>query len=215
MAFTVTVPNVAGVPSVLFASSTSTVLSLLTSDAASIFSGASQAQPWGIYLGGSPVVLADNVVSFDFRQQWAISDFPVEKGAFASYNKVQIPIDARFRFTAGGSTANREAFLASIAAIAGDLNLYTVVTPTAIYASVNITHYDYSQTATNGVGLLTVDVWTEEVRETGAQAMSSTQSPTAASQVNGGTVQTSAATSAQAAQTSAIVASTGRVAGSV
>lgn len=197
MAFVVNVPNVPGVPSVFFASGVGQALSFLTADAASIFTGALQAQPWGIYLGGFPVVLADNVFSFDYRQQWAISDYPVEKGAFASYDKVQIPFDARFRFTAGGSEANRQAFLASIAAIAGDLNLYTVVTPDAIYPSVNITHYDYSRSANNGAGLISVDLWTLEVRETGGAAMSSTANPTASAQVNSGTVQTTAPTQAQ------------------
>jgi hypothetical protein len=209
MAFPVNVPRVPGVPSVLFASAVSQALTFLTQDAVGIFTGLSQQQPWGIYLGGSPVVLADNVVSFDLRKQWAISDYPVEQGAFASYNKVFIPFDGRFKFTAGGSDAKCQALLTSIDAIAGDLNLYTIVTPIAIYPSVNITHYDYSQTATNGVGLLSVDVWTEEVRETGAQAMSNTASPTAASQVNGGTVQPVAATPAQAAQTGPIAAAGG------
>ncbi|WP_267550386.1 phage baseplate protein [Rhizobium rhizogenes] len=210
MAFPVNVPRVPGVPSVLFASTVGQVLNFLTQDAIGIFTGLSLQQPWGIYLGGAPVVLADNVVSFDFRKQWAISDYPVEKGAFASYNKVFIPFDGRFRFTAGGSDSNRQALLTSIDAIAGDLNLYTIVTPIAIYPSVNITHYDYTQTATNGVGLLSVDVWTEEVRETASQAMSSTASPTAASQVNGGTVQPVAASSLQAAQAGAIRSSGGR-----
>ena len=209
MAFPVNVPRVPGVPSVLFASTIGQVLNFLTQDAVGIFTGLSQQQPWGIYLGGAPVVLADNVVSFDLRKQWAISDYPVEQGAFASYNKVFIPFDGRFKFTAGGSDAKRQALLTSIEAIAGDLNLYTIVTPIAIYPSVNITHYDYSQTATNGVGLLSVDVWTEEVRETGAQAMSNTASPTASAQVNGGTVQPVAATRAQAAQTGPIAAAGG------
>lgn len=213
MAFPVNVPNVPGVPSVLFAGGVGQVLSFLTSDAVSIFGGGFQPQPWGIYLGGSPVVLADNVVSFDFRQQFAISDFPVERGAFASYNKVQIPFDGRFRFTTGGSDADKAAFVESIRSIIGDLNFYTIVTPIAIYPSVNLTHWDYGQTATNGVGLLSIDVWTEEVRETGVQAMSNTQSPTAASQVNGGTVQPVFATSAQAAQAGAIRSSGGRLAG--
>jgi len=213
MAFPVNVPRVPGVPSVLFAAGAGQIISLLTQDAVSLFSGGSLQQPWGIYLGGSPVVLADNVVSFDFRQQYTISDYPVEQGAFASYNKVQIPFDGRFRFSTGGSDDDKSAFVQSIRDIIGDLNLYTIVTPIAIYSSVNLTHWDYGQTATNGVGLLTIDVWTEEVRETGVQAMSNTQSPTAASQVNGGTVQPVSATSLQSAQTGAIRSSGGRLAG--
>ncbi len=213
MAFPVHVPNVPGVPSVLFAAGAGQIVSLLTRDAASIFSGGFQQQPWGIYLGGSPVVLADSVLSFDFRQQYTISDYPVERGAFASFNKVAIPYDGRFRFSTGGSEADKSAFVQSIRNIIGDLNFYTIVTPIAIYPSVNLTHWDYGQTASNGVGLLTIDVWTEEVRETGMAGMSNTQSPTAAAQVNGGTVQPVEATSAQAAQSGAIRSSGGRLAG--
>lgn len=193
MAFIVNVPNVAGVPAVIFAAGSNSLLSVLTADAVSLFSGAFLAQPWGIYLGGFPVVLADNVVSFDYRQQWSLSDFPIEKGGFQSYDKVQLPYDARFRFTAGGSEANREAFLASIAAIAGDLNLYNIVTPDAVYSNANISHYDYSRSARNGAGLISVEVWTLEVRPSASLALSSTQSPTSASQVNTGTVQTTTA----------------------
>ncbi|MGN6774999.1 hypothetical protein [Rhizobium sp.] len=210
MVFPVNVPRVPGVPSVFFASGAGQILNFLTSDSVGLFTGAPLQQPWGLYSGGSPVILADNVVRFDYRQQWAISDFPVEKGAFQSYDKVQIPFDARFQFSAGGSDANKQAFIASIQAVAGDLNLYDVVTPDAIYPSVNITHWSYSQSANNGVGLIVVDIWTLEVRETVNDMQSATQSPTSASQVNGGTVQPVAATSLQQAQTGAIRSSGGR-----
>lgn len=175
------------------------VIELLAADAIGIFAGAFLPQPWGIYLGGAPVILANTVLSFDYRQQWSVSDYPVERGAFESYDKVQIPYDARFRMATGGSDADKMAFLDSIAAIAGDLNLYDIVTPDAVYLSCNITHYDYNRHATHGLGLLQVDIWVIEVRETATMAMSNTQSPSNAAQVNGGSVQTAPASSAQAA----------------
>ena len=73
---------------------------------------------WGVFSGGAPVITADTVTSLDYKQEWAISDFPVERGAFESYDKVALPYDARVRFAAGGSAANREALLGSIAAVA-------------------------------------------------------------------------------------------------
>lgn len=176
------------------------ILELLTQDAIGLLAGAFSRQPWGIYFGGFPVIIADNVVEVQYRQQWSISDFPVERGAFESYDKVQIPYDARLRFTAGGSAANRAAMLASIAAVAGDTNLYDVVTPEAVYLSCNITHYDYSRRSNEGLGLLAVDIWLIEVREAASAAMSNTQDPSGASQVNGGTVQTVPATSTQLTQ---------------
>lgn len=181
------------------------ILELLTQDAFGLLSGVFQQQQWGIYFGGVPVIVSDNVVSMEYRQQWSISDFPVERGAFESYDKVQVPYDARIRFSAGGSQANRSAMLASIAAVAGDTNLYDVVTPEAVYLSCNFTHYDYSRRSNEGLGLLSVDIWLIEVRQAVSAAMSNTQDPSGASQVNGGTAQTAPATSAQSAKLPFIV----------
>lgn len=193
----VAVPNVPGVPSVEFAVGNFSV-TLVTEDAVGIFSG-SPAAPWGIYRNGAPVVVADNVVAFQFKKQWAISDYPVERGAFESYDKVEIPFDGGFRFTAGGSDARRTALLTSIDAIDGDLNLYDLVTPNAVYIGGNVTRYDYQQTAQNGVGLLQVDVFIVEVRELAGALLSSTQSPSDAAAVNGGPVQPIEATPSQVA----------------
>ena len=139
-------------------------------------------QQWGVFFGGVPIIIFDTFVSIDYRQTWNISDYPVERGGFESYNKVYTPFETRVRFASGGSEANRTALLASIAAISGTLQLYTVVTPEAIYQSVNVKHYDYHRTATNGVGLLTVDLWLEEVRET----VSETSTTTAGTNGGGG-----------------------------
>jgi hypothetical protein len=193
----VSVPNVPGVPSVIFAPVAGLLSSLLTADGPNLFRGSSLGQQWGIFRGGAPVVVADTVVGFDFRQQFAVSDYPVERGAFESYDKVYIPFDGRFRFTAGGSEANRAALLASIDAIIGDLNLYTIVTPEKVYFNVNLVHQDYSRTASSGVGMITVDVWGMEIRETASAALSNTADPGSASQVNGGPVQATPATPAQ------------------
>ena len=151
-------------------------------------------QQWGVFLGGAPIIIFDTFVSIDYRQTWNISDYPVEKGGFESYNKVYTPFETRVRFASGGSEANRTALLASIAAISGTLQLYTVVTPEAIYQSVNVKHYDYHRTATNGVGLLTVDLWLEEVRETVSETATTTAGTgTGSTTDTGGTAAPSAA----------------------
>lgn len=163
-------------------------IELLIADALSlIFRG--RAPGWGIYRGGVPVVIADSVIAFDFRKGWAISDYPVERGSFESYDKVEIPFGTRFRFAAGGNEARQQALLSSIAAIAGDLQLYDIVTPAKVYLDANIERYDYSQTATNGVGLIQVDVTAIEIREVGGGMFTATKSPSVAGQVNGGPVQ--------------------------
>lgn len=147
------------------------------------------AAPWGIYQDGVPVVVADNVVSLDYKQDFAIADFQIEEGGFETYDKVETPYSARVRFSSGGSQANRQALLDSINAIAGTLELYDVVTPEAVYPSANVQSYELRRSAVNGVGLITVDVKLIEVRVTATAQFSNTKSPTAASPSSGGTVQ--------------------------
>jgi hypothetical protein len=192
MAFFVDVPDLPGVPAVLRAAGfVSPSIALLTSDAASLLSLFFAVQQWGIYQGGFPVITADTVASLEYQKSWTISDYPVEGGAFESYDKVYVPFNGYVRFAAGETEANRVALLDSIDAIAADLNFYDIVTPEKIYSSCNIVDYNFRRTATNGLGLLVVDVKVEEVRVTGQTTAGSTQSASNASQVNGGPVQTS------------------------
>lgn len=165
----INVPNLPGVPSLNFNFS---ILppTLLTSDALNV--GALFQNRWGVFSsGGQAVVTFDTFLSIDFRKGWVLADFPLEQGAFQSYDKVQTPFDVRVKFASGGTLTNREQLLQSVDNIAGDLNLYTVVTPEAVYNSVNVQHYDYRRTNTNGNGLITVEMWLLEVRSaSGGQA---------------------------------------------
>jgi hypothetical protein len=173
-------------------------LTLLTSDTFQYFGSVFSTQ-WGIFENGIPVVAADTVASIEYRQEWAVADFPVEGGGFESYDKVYIPFDVRFRFAAGGSESNRTALLASIAAIAGNLVLYDASSPEATYLNCNVKHYDYRRTSINGVGLIIVDVWLTEVRIVGSTtsdtiapsgvAIGATAAPGGAAPISGGSIQ--------------------------
>ena len=178
------VPAVAGVPALLsgFASDPVDTAVMMVSDAVGLIFGGNSSQ-WGIFLNGSAVVTADNVVSFEYKQDYAIADYTLEQGAFETYAKVQIPFNPRVRFSAGGSASNRQALLDSIAAIAGDFNLYDVATPEATYTSVNITHYDYHRAANSGVGLIVVDIWLQQIRVavSDTSGSSSSSSPSSSS----------------------------------
>lgn len=162
-------------------------LQLMTGDTFQYFSNVFQEQ-WGIFQNGVPVVTADTVTAFEYRQEWVLSDFPLEGGAFQSYDKVYVPYDARFRFVSGGSEANRAALLSSVQAIAGTLTLFDAASPEAIYLSCNIKHFDYRRTSTRGVGLIEVDVWLEQVNEMNSPPNNTAQ-PSGASPVNDGSVQ--------------------------
>lgn len=176
------VPNAPGVPALPRAAGVvSAVVQLLVSDALSLFSGL-DSPSWGLFLDGVPVVTAESVVSFDFKKGARISSFPVENGGFESYNKVQQPYDVRLRFATGGTEADRQALLESVAAAIRSLSLMDAVSPEAVYPNVNPVHYDYRRTHVNGVGLLQVDVFCEEVRVRAASTFTTstatTSSPT-------------------------------------
>lgn len=172
-----------------------TAVALLTGDGE--FSGGSISSQWGIFLNGESVVVADNVLSMEFKQDFKISNYPTEQGGFASYNKVQMPFECRFRFSTGGSSSDRSAMLNSIAAVIGDTNLYDVVTPDATYVNVNFVHQDYLRTAQSGNGLLSVNVWCEEVRSASLVVSNGTSSTS---------TNTGGATSASSATPNSVVA---------
>lgn len=162
------------------------------------------APQWGIFdKSGRSVVTADSVLNVEYKQDWRISDYPLEQGAFESYNKVNTPFDARVTFVTGGSFANRQAMLASIAAIAGDLKLYSVVTPEATYPSVNINHYDYSR-AEGAIGLIKVGVWVTQINISTGSTLSNTQQPSGAAPANQGQVQPEAPNAAQASAANSV-----------
>jgi len=154
---------------------------------------------WGVFSdGGAPVLIPDSIVAVDVRREWRISDYPVERGGFQSFDKVATPGDARVRMSVSGAIA-RGPFLDQLDRVAASLDLYTVVTPDAIYPSVNIIHYDYRREQRSGASLLIVDLWLQEVRVTVQTEFTNTKSPEGAANSAGGNVQATAPTPSQAA----------------
>lgn len=165
------VPDVPGVPPLFRGPGPFAPLpTLMTDDSISLIDFSSSPQ-WGVFKNGEPVILFDTFVSIDYRQGWAIADYPLEQGAFESYDKVALPFDVRVKFASGGSEENRQALLDSVSAISKTLELYDVVTPEAIYARVNVQHYDYRRTSTNGVGMITIEMWLLEIRTGGSSTV--------------------------------------------
>lgn len=169
---------------------------LLTGDLIDPFSFAAP-PAWGIYQDGFPAVIADTTLAVGFKAESIDADYQVEQGGFESYDKVEIPFDARVQLVAGGNSARRQAMLQTVAALKKSLALVDVVTPDAVYPSANVTRYDYRRTTRNGVGMLVIDCWLVEIRVTGTTDFNQGQAPSGASAVNGGTVQTTPASSAQ------------------
>jgi hypothetical protein len=185
----VDIPDAPGVPNLpdyspnpvvlLFADAISSILSF--------FSGGPTGG-WGIFLNGGQAFPYNSVIDFDFKQDYTLADEPIEEGSFVSYDKVQHPFDVRMRVASGPSPSDRQALLVAARAAAADLNLYTVVTPEDVYDSCNITHVDWKRSSDNGVGIVVVDFWFQEIRQSATSTLSNTQSPTTAGAQSAGNV---------------------------
>jgi hypothetical protein len=177
--------SIPGLPALPDGVNVFTDIALLAADVVTSLYGADIPQ-WGLYLDGVPAVIANSVIAFRYKVDWRISKAQLEQGAFASYNKVQVPFDVQLRFASNGSQEDRQALLDSVAAIIGSLELFDAVTPEVTYSNVNPTHYDYQRTATDGQGMLIVDVYCEFVNIGAEASFGDTQSPGASPQVNNG-----------------------------
>jgi hypothetical protein len=180
------VPDLPGVPPVLreVLAPVALIASPFVSSLLSLFD-----QTWGIFdADGGKVLSPDSFLGIEFENAFNISNYPVERGSFASYNKVNNPFSCWVRIAKGGSVEDREGFLNSLEKLSKSLELYTIVTPENVYPNVNLEAFDYRRESDNGAGLIVANCKFIEIRQVIA-SYSSTKSPTANDTEDLGTVQ--------------------------
>ena len=166
---------------------------------------------WGIYDGGgSPLVGSDtpgftgillsalgfkqpvvSTMEFDYRKEMRSSDFPVERGQFASYNKVELPGRPMVTMAISGSESDRSQFLSAIDFATKSTELYSVVTPTVTYYNHSLDRYAYRRSSDGGATLLTVEIYLTEIRQVSSQysQINAPRKPAATPPQNSGNVQ--------------------------
>lgn len=122
---------------------------------------------WGIFNEyGIPILLADNVIALKYNNSSRIAQAPIEKGSFASYNKIANPYKATVQLSKGtGGTLMRGAFLGQIETLANSTLLFHILTPEYVYTNACIVGYDTAREASDGAQLIKVNLHLEEVRE--------------------------------------------------
>lgn len=213
------VPNVPGVPPMAGLSGIVSAGTLLTSDAISVLQ-LFQPSKWGIFDASNANMFPNAVVlAVDYRREYRVSDYPLENGAFTSYNKVQVPFDVRVTLGISGSTfltsavsgglfgqlvtgvdaaiSTRADALNTLESAAESLDLVSVVTPEYIFPSCNIVHHDYRRESRYGVTLIKIDIWLIEIRVTATQQFTNTQNPASQATQAGGTGQPAVPTATQ------------------
>lgn len=124
-------------------------------------------ETWGVFDStGADVMMPDTVLSVDYRNGSRLVDYPLEDGAFETYNKVANPYDLVVAMAKGGTQADRSEFLVACEALQASIDLYTVVVPEGSYHSVNLERFDYRRETRNGSHLIVVNLYFREIRVT-------------------------------------------------
>ena len=136
---------------------------------------------WGIYDGDNLLGVAENYSSsiskllgigseqstkeYDYRKESKISEYPLESGSFATYNKVKIPEEHSVTICYGGTLEEKKVFMDLLDKTTEDLKKYTVVTPEITYYNANIYRLSYRRTAISGSNLLIITLWLKRINE--------------------------------------------------
>jgi len=110
--------------------------------------------------------LSTNAV--EYSKETRVSDFPIEQGSFASYNKVEAPAAPTVTLCLTGSEKNRRTFLDAIDAACKSTDLYSVVTPEVTYIDYSVERYNYQRRNSKGATLLLVEITLKEIRQVSA-----------------------------------------------
>ena len=150
---------------------------------------------WGVYdLAGQPVFDIDTCVDFKFGDSAKVSDFPVEQGAFASFNKVVHPYQPKVKLAVSGQP-RVSALLSALYAAVRSTTIYNVFTPEIGYLGVTLEKYDYTRSGPKGRGMVTVELTLMQVIQVSAQyttvKLPSPKKKSAADAKNNGKAQTS------------------------
>ncbi len=130
-----------------------------------------QAAPvWGVFDANNVAVITpDSVIDFGWRQEYRVSNFPVQQGQFASYNKVRLPFETSVTMTKGGTLAERTGFEQQIDDLVASLELYTILTPEKSYFNCNVMRAEITRRGASGAYFIDAELFFTEVVDVQAQ----------------------------------------------
>ncbi len=121
---------------------------------------------WGVFdQSGKSVVDIDTIAAMRYTNKSRVSDFPVEQGAFTTYNKVATPFKMQVKMAVGGSRQRIANFITKLEVLKNDtLNLYHFVTPEMTYLNCTVEEFSYARDNSKGQDMIVALVDLLEVR---------------------------------------------------
>jgi hypothetical protein len=157
----------------------------------------SQAPQWGVFdVNNNPAITAyDSMITFEYQTEMRMLSYPIEDGAFETYDKVKVPDHITIRFSCGQTQDMRSQLIAELQELRDNFDLYSVVTPTITFVSMSMSGFRYRHDLASS-NMIVVDCIFEQVVATasatyttvGALDASNVTSPTSADPVSGGSV---------------------------
>ena len=149
---------------------------------------------YGIYLNGKLVLEVDGFIDLSTDNDSQIANYRIEKGSFASYNKVISPFQIKAVVAKEGASYEINDFLDELEKISNDLNLYDVVTKDITYSNCNLKSNGYRKESANGAYILYAELIFKEIllTEEAAFTQDPTKSQSAQNKKSGGRVQATA-----------------------
>jgi hypothetical protein len=156
-----------GIPNLLRKAPKAIALTLLGNAVNFVVDFLFPAPTWGVYLAGSttPAVAVSSVTELDIGGESKVSNYPLENGTFATYNKVIMPNMFSIRLTRDGSEDERGVFLNWLQVNAGTLDLFDILCPENAYSDATLVSYRVSRSSQSGAAMIIADCIFQEVRQ--------------------------------------------------
>lgn len=118
---------------------------------------------------GEAVVRFTSFLSLDLRNESLVVSGPVEEGGFATYNKVETPLEVDVSLGIEGDDATLQTVLDTLDKLQAGTELLSLVTPNAEYQDLNLEGFNYRRRREDGLGVLWVDLSLVGVKQVKAE----------------------------------------------
>lgn len=118
---------------------------------------------------GSDLVRFTSFLSCDVRNESTVVSSQVEEGSFASYNKVDSPLEVNVRLGIQGNDSELKDALDTLDSLRKSTKLINLVMPSAEYRDLNLEVFNYTIKTETGRGVLFVDLTLKEIRQVETQ----------------------------------------------
>ena len=118
-----------------------------------------------IVKGQTAAVDFNSMQEFSAEKSSRLPDEPIEKGSFATYNRIIEPRAITCRLSIEGGASKLQSAIDRLTDLCENNETITLTTPEQSYKNMMLESFDYRRDATNGRGVLFVDLRFKELRE--------------------------------------------------